>query len=133
MCTVTLADGHLHDDELRKLRLAASVLRLDAESLARAFLTAGFDLNAFTRGNQSEFRPINKSDRNTSELQVIGLKSGATPDQIRAAYREMVKRYHPDRLRGQGLPESEIAKSEAILQRINIAYDHLTRSNPRTV
>lgn len=132
MCTVALADGNLDDGELRKLRLAASVLRLGEGSLARAFLAAGFDFDAFMRANQPGAGSAQKSDRNALELQVIGLKSGATPDQIRTAYRELVKRYHPDRLRGQGLPENEIAKSEAILQRINVAYDHLTRSNSRT-
>jgi len=132
MCTVALADGNLDDGELRKLRLAASVLRLGEESLARAFLTAGFDLDAFMRANQPGAGSEQTSDRNTVELQVIGLKLGATPDEIRMAYRELVKRYHPDRLRGQGLPENEVAKSEAILQRINLAYDHLTRSNSRT-
>ena len=131
MCSVALADGHLHDGELRKLRLAASVLRLGEQSLSRAFLAAGFDFSAFMRDNRSGVGSTSRSDRNTRELQVLGLKPEATSDQIRAAYRELVKRYHPDRLRGQGLPENEIAKSEAILQRINVAYDYLARPSPR--
>lgn len=131
MCTVALADGHLHDGELRKLRLAASVLRLGEESLVRAFLSVGFDFNAFMRDNQAGAGSTRKTDRNAVELQIIGLKSGATLEEIRAAYRDLVKKYHPDRLRGQGLPENEIEKSEAILKRINAAYAHLTRSNPR--
>ena len=132
MCTVALADGILDDGEVRKLRHAASVLRLGKGSLARAFLAAGFDLDAFMRAGQAEAGSAQGSNRDVVELQVIGLSPDATPDQVRAAYRELVKRYHPDRLRGQGLPESEIAKSEAILQRINVAYDYLTRSNMRT-
>ena len=28
---------------------------------------------------------------------VLGLKAGASPDEIRSAYRRLVKKYHPDR------------------------------------
>ncbi len=132
MCTVALADGHLDDSELRKLRLAASVLRLGEGSLVRAFLAAGFDFETFMRDNRSGAGSTSKSGRISLELKILGLKPGATRDQVRMAYLELAKRYHPDILRGQGLPENEIAKAEAILKRINAAYEHLTRSNAST-
>jgi hypothetical protein len=48
---------------------------------------------------------------------VLGLTPGATPDRITAAYRELAKRWHPDRGGGR---EAELRMAE-----INSAYDLL--------
>jgi preprotein translocase subunit Sec63 len=55
-------------------------------------------------------------------FEVLGLERGATKDQIRAAYRELVVRYHPDKHRGNPLEELAAAK----LIEINRAYEVLS-------
>jgi preprotein translocase subunit Sec63 len=54
--------------------------------------------------------------------EVLGVRPGATKDQIRAAYRELVARYHPDKHRGNPLEELAAAK----LIDINRAYEVLS-------
>lgn len=55
--------------------------------------------------------------------EVLGVKEGATEEEIRAAYRELVKKYHPDQY--QNNPLSDLAEEK--LQEINEAYDTLMK------
>jgi molecular chaperone DnaJ len=54
--------------------------------------------------------------------EVLGVKEGASDAEIKAAYRELVKKYHPDKY--QGNPLGDLAKEK--MQEINEAYDFLT-------
>lgn len=53
---------------------------------------------------------------------VLGVARNASPEEIRAAYRELVARYHPDRHQGNPLEELAAAK----LAEINRAYEILS-------
>ena len=59
---------------------------------------------------------------------MLGLTPGANPEEIQRAYRALVRRYHPDVLRGQGMPDDEIEKASQVLAQINIAYEALLRA-----
>lgn len=52
---------------------------------------------------------------------VLGVSEDATQDEIRAAYRELVKKYHPDQYANN--PLSDLAQEK--LKEINQAYDML--------
>lgn len=62
-----------------------------------------------------------------SPYEVLGVKPGATQDEIKKAYREMVKKYHPDSYKDH--PLENLAKEK--MQEINEAYDQLTNPNSR--
>jgi preprotein translocase subunit Sec63 len=53
---------------------------------------------------------------------VLGVARTATPDEIKAAYRELVAKYHPDRHQGNPLEELAAAK----LAELNRAYEILS-------
>jgi len=53
--------------------------------------------------------------------EVLGLKPGATQEEIKTAYRELVKKYHPDRY--QDNPLSDLAEEK--IREINEAYETL--------
>ncbi len=57
---------------------------------------------------------------------VLGVPRDAGPDAIARAYREQLKRYHPDRVAGLG-DELQALAHEKTLE-IQRAYDALTRS-----
>lgn len=56
--------------------------------------------------------------------EVLGIKEGASEEEIKRAYRELVKKYHPDQY--QSNPLSELAEDK--LREINEAYDYLMKN-----
>jgi DnaJ like chaperone protein len=58
---------------------------------------------------------------------VLGVPPGATEEEVRAAYRMLVREHHPDRLTGAGHPADEIRLSVERMVEINAAYAKLTR------
>lgn len=62
-----------------------------------------------------------------SPYEVLGLSPGASADEIKKAYRKMVKQYHPDNYKNH--PLEELAKEK--MQEINNAYEQLTNPNYR--
>jgi DnaJ-domain-containing protein 1 len=59
----------------------------------------------------------------SSYYSVLGLAPGADAKAIKAAYRKLAKRYHPDRFM-KAHPEAQ-AKAEDRMKAINAAYDAL--------
>lgn len=56
--------------------------------------------------------------------EVLGIKEGASQEEIKAAYREQVKKYHPDK--HQDNPLQDLAEEK--LQEINEAYEYLMKN-----
>lgn len=55
---------------------------------------------------------------------VLGISPDATDEQVKAAYRELARKYHPDQYDGN--PLSDLAQEK--MQEINEAYDEIVRS-----
>ena len=110
---IAIIDGELHKNELNLLQLIADSMQ-NSSFLLRLVATFQGDLMAKTQSS---------SELN---LKILGLKEGATNKEIRTAYKILVKRHHPDSLQGNGVPYSEIVKSEKLLHSIIVAYTALT-------
>ncbi|MEW6723530.1 MAG: J domain-containing protein [Bacillota bacterium] len=59
--------------------------------------------------------------------EVLGVRAGASEEKIRRAYKELVKKYHPDRHRGN--PLADLAEKR--LREVNEAYEMLVGKNGR--
>lgn len=55
--------------------------------------------------------------------EVLGVKPGASQDEIKSAYRKLIKQYHPDKFIDNPLKDL----AEAKMAEINKAYDELTK------
>ena len=55
---------------------------------------------------------------------VLGIEKNATDEQVKEAYRELARKYHPDRYADN--PLSDLAKEK--MQEINEAYDQIMNS-----
>jgi molecular chaperone DnaJ len=56
--------------------------------------------------------------------EVLGIREGASEDEIKKAYRELVKKYHPDQY--QDNPLAKLAEEK--LREVNEAYDYLMKN-----
>jgi hypothetical protein len=59
---------------------------------------------------------------------ILGLASGAGPAEIRAAYRTLALKYHPDRFASAGLPREMADYAAAMFARVNAAHRLLMNS-----
>ena len=55
----------------------------------------------------------------TDPYKILGVDPGATEEEIKSAYRQLVKKYHPDNYAGS--PLADLANEK--MQEINEAYD----------
>ena len=88
----------------------------------------GFTYWARSQLRQSATRPTPSArpDEAWNPYAVLGVEHGASRDEITHAYREQMKRYHPDRVAGLGEELQQLAHRKAIdIQR---AYDELGKA-----
>jgi len=99
------ADGSVSDSELKKLSQIATGMRLrlpDFESIKAMFV------------------------KNTDNAyKILEVDANASEEQIKTAYRKMVKKYHPDKLRGQD--PAMIKGAEEKFREVQKAYETLMR------
>jgi DnaJ like chaperone protein len=64
-------------------------------------------------------------DQSAKHYATLGLEKGATPEEIKKAYRKLSMQYHPDKVRHLGDEFRKIAEEK--MKEINAAYDYLTK------
>ena len=58
---------------------------------------------------------------------VLGVEPGASPDEIKAARRRLVRDHHPDALTARGVPIDLVRIAEGRMAAINAAYEQIIR------
>ncbi len=107
LLSIAAVDG-FHGDELAYLDTVAARL--------------GFDDAAWARIRARHLAPAADDP-----WAILGIEPGAPHEAVRAAWRDLVKTYHPDRHIAQGTPIEFIRVAEARMAAINDAYAALTR------
>jgi len=133
MARVALADGVVHPAERKVLIEICEHLCMAGETANRIFASVGiapeesWSSRSRDRTRQHQRRPDYTSSLSDRErhLLVLGLKPGATMDDVKSARRRLAKKYHPDRLVAKGLPQSELEKAAAMMVKVNTACDWL--------
>lgn len=107
------ADGVLHDNERAMLLRVARNLGLPDEEVQR--------LEAMLRGGSGDAATSQKSLDDA--YSVLGLDESASDTEVKKAYRRLMSQNHPDKLAGQGMPESMREIAEERTREIRNAYD----------
>jgi len=113
---IALADGRVCPAEDAYLREVARHFGFDAAGYAR--IRAAFVGAPAARAAEGDDDPH----------AVLGLAPDASLDEIRAAYRRLIRAHHPDLLVARGMPAERVALATQRVARINAARDRLLRN-----
>ncbi len=105
---IAMADGIYHPSEDTFLRRVAEIF--------------GFGEHDFLRIKASHLGPDG-----ADPFTVLGVAHDASEEDIRKAYRRLVKENHPDTLIAQGVPEEMIETATEKIAAINDAYDRISK------
>jgi DnaJ like chaperone protein len=106
---IAIADGTYHAAE--------------DEFLARVAAIFGFSDQTFSR-LRAQFVP----DAEPDPFDVLGVSPDAATDDIRAAWRNLVRDTHPDRLKARGIPEEAVILAQKRLIAVNQAWETILES-----
>ena len=105
---IARADGRVHESELAYLA-----------EVARLF--------GFTEADFARIREANVGPDKADPYTILGVRREMSNEEIRAAWRKLVRDNHPDRLIAQGLPEELVTLANQKLATINAAYDKVAK------
>lgn len=104
-------------EALLLIAVADGVHPAELDYLGKVAARLGFDAPAYARIRARHIAP-----RDDDPYLVLGLAPGSGLAEVRAAYRRLVKAYHPDRHMAAGLPSEFLRVAEARMAAINAAY-----------
>ncbi|WP_299546804.1 TerB family tellurite resistance protein [uncultured Helicobacter sp.] len=112
LLSLAYADGELGENEREIILDVAAYLEIEND-----------DFNAL----YDAYEKFYTSNAQTKSLQesyaILGVSKEDSMEQIKSAYKKLVREYHPDILHHKGLDESIIEKYTEKLQEINAAYE----------
>jgi len=68
---------------------------------------------------------VNKPQSLSQSYAALGLKTEASAQDVKRAYRKLVSQYHPDKLSSQGLPDEIMDMAKRRVYEINTAYNRI--------
>ncbi len=102
-------------------RLGRRLFSRDAGSYRSYYRSSGYEKGQQKSSNRGE----GGAEEARDPCSVLGVKPGASREEIQAAYREAVKKYHPDRVSHLGREFQEMAQQKFV--EIQEAYDRLMK------
>ena len=118
---VACADGILAPEEEQVLRDICASLRLP-----RYLFDRHYSSRIRSEQSRSSYSPPPR-DTLAEAYSTLGVSPSATDAEIQSAYREKAKKFHPDRLRAQGLSETLVKKATEQMALVNAAYDEIKK------
>ena len=126
LCQIAKADGIITDSEVQTIVNISYYMGLSSIDTQR--IAARLHVNGNERGNQRGHGGYgNGNQSSASDLKnaysTLGIKPDVTNAEVKDAYRNMVKKYHPDRFATQGAEAQ--AKAEQKFKDVQAAYEKI--------
>lgn len=121
---IAFADGELHPAEQQSLAAVAAWLGIRGAAFDRLLHMYSAQYG-FAGGADRRAR---SGDQLAEAYEALGVSRAASDREVKAAYRKLMSRHHPDRLMAQGVPEDMLRLATEKSQEITAAYDLIVRS-----
>lgn len=126
------ADNHgMLEDVLGALfviaRADGPLNRREDEFLQDIWRGLGLGQEAWTRARDGRPRAAPGSDEAEDPYAVMGVRRDMGDEEIRAAWRQLMRENHPDSLASRGVPAEFVARAGEKVARINAAWDRIKR------
>lgn len=118
------ADGQVHPDEHRMLLRIARGLGLPESQVEQ--------LEAMLRGGGAAGQQASSEEQLADAYRTLGLSPEASDREIKKAYHKLMNENHPDKLAGQGLPDSMREMAERKTSEIASAYDRIREARKKS-
>lgn len=138
---VACSDGYLHPEEKRILREICQHLGIEESYFSINYRRR---MATFTEQGESREESSRRSERKSERTYerayqsgsssileayaILGCEPNASAVELKSAYRAAAMKYHPDRLRQNGVPEEMIAKATDKMAQLNAAWDDIRKS-----
>ncbi len=110
---IARADGDVTQAELDYLRRVAGIFGLDGPAFERV-------------------RAMFMGPAEPDPFEILGVSRDASTEEIKRAYRKLIRETHPDTLVAQGLPKEFIDLANERMAAINAAYDRIEKQRGMT-
>ena len=104
---IAKADGIAHPNEITYLHEVAELFGIDDATFHRI---------------QASYIGAERTD----PYAILGVTRDAGDDEVRTAYRRLIREHHPDLLVAQGMPQDFIDVANQQMASINVAYDEIS-------
>jgi DnaJ like chaperone protein len=108
-------------------RADGEITAAETDFLRRVATVFGFEARAFEQVRARFSATVRDRQAGADDYAVLGLSRSASDEEIRRAYRKLVREHHPDRLVAAGMPEEMVEQANRVLAAINAAYDRIAR------
>ncbi len=114
-------NGGISPAEADFLRRVSFTFNFSPEDFVRIAARTGVRLPSAEQTREAR-REI-KRDNANDPFAILGIAETANNDDIKGAYRTLIRKHHPDKLIAEGMPPEFIATANEKMKRINVAYD----------
>jgi DnaJ like chaperone protein len=111
---------------VRIARADGPVTRSEGDMLRGIHARFGLDRAAWERAKGGTPRGVT-AQQVEDPYRILGLTRDATDEEIRAAWRQLMRENHPDSLASRGVPEEFVKRATAKVADINAAWDRIKR------
>jgi DnaJ like chaperone protein len=132
---IALADGPVNQPEYSILFTLSSVFGFDPDTTVSMIGHKPADTSQSSSNNNSTHSKNGSDQRKVSpeqealhnQLKILGCKPGDTNDKIKRNYRELVAKFHPDKIQSKELPEDFIDFAKTRFTEVRKAYEEVKK------
>ncbi len=133
---IAIANGDINDSKISQTEKILQALGLNAYEIREllAMISGAYSQGGYN-GEYSSYQNAggfynsgaSQADLTKKYCEILGVSEDASLSEIKKAYRQLVKQYHPDKLRAENVPPEYMEFANKKIREVNEAYEYLCK------